>query len=130
MANVPVIAWDETSPAGGTQASLGDNRIIEGKTQVRQVIEVDHDMPVDANDATVGQHKQLTLQEQADIGDGAAGVCKLGAETVSEPELVWKSEDDETVTLTNEGQQNVVVEGMIADPAVPVTGQIWIRTDL
>ncbi len=64
------------------------------------------------------------------VWDGASGVPRLGAETVSEPELVWKSEDDETVVLTNEGQQNVVVENLTADPAAPVSGQIWLRSDL
>ena len=130
MANVPVTAWDEAAPAGVQNASLGDNRMREMKTQIREVIEVDHDMPSDANDPTVGQHTSLHLQEAADIGDGAAGLPVLGAETLDEPELTWKSEDDETVRFTDEGQQFTVVPNYAADPAAPVIGQLWVRNDL
>ena len=104
MANVPSVSWDETSPAGSDNISAGDNRIRELKTQVREVIDVDHDFPSSGQAADVGQHKQVTLQEQADLGTGAVGATILGSQTVSgKGELVYTDEDDNDIQITTGG---------------------------
>jgi hypothetical protein len=74
------------------------------KTQIREVIDVDHDFPSSGQDAGNGQHKQVTFQEAADIGTGATGVPILGAQTEDgAPELVYTDEGDNDVQITNGG---------------------------
>lgn len=104
MANVPTTAWDETSPAGSDNISQGDNKIRELKTQIREVINVDHDFPSSGQDTDVGQHKKVTLQEQDDLGTGDVGATILGSQTVGgKGELVYTDEDDNDIQLTSGG---------------------------
>ncbi len=99
---IPTTGTNESSPAGSDNIALGDNRIREHKTQVREIMEVDHEYPSSGQSATAGQHKQVTLQEAADIGTGATGVPILGAQTVSgAPELVYTNEADTDIQITN-----------------------------
>lgn len=101
MANIPTVAWDETSPAGSQAVSLGDDRIREMKTQMREVIGVDHKIASSGNDADNGKHNQVHLLEQSDIGTGVNTKPILGAQTVSsKPELVYTNEDDVDIQLT------------------------------
>lgn len=105
MANVPTTSWNESSPAGGDNISAGDNRIREMKTQIREVIDVDHDFPSSGQATDVGQHKKVTLQEQADLGSGAEGATILGSQTVSgKGELVYTDEDDNDIQFTSGGK--------------------------
>lgn len=104
MANIPTVSWDETNPAGTQDISLGDDRIRELKTQIREVINVDHDFPSTGQAADNGQHKQVTLQEQADLGTGAAGATILGSQTSGgKGELFYVDEDDNDIQLTKGG---------------------------
>lgn len=105
MANVPTTSWSETTPAGSDQINAGDNRIREIKTQIREVIDVDHDFPSSGQATDVGQHKRVTLQEQADLGTGAVGTTILGSQTVSgKGELVYTDESDTDVQITKDGK--------------------------
>ena len=111
MADVPTTDLDETLPAGGRKINLGDNDIRAYKGQVRQVMEVDHDFPSSGKSETVGQHKQVTLQEQADLGTGAVSATILGSQTIDgKGELVYTDEDDNDVQLTDNG----VIAGITA----------------
>lgn len=102
---VPTTSWDETSPAGSQAISLGDDRIRELKTQIREVIDVDHDFPSSGQANDVGQHKKVTLQEQADLGTGAVNATLLGSQTVSgKGELCYVDEDDNTIQITSGGK--------------------------
>lgn len=130
MAVKPTTSWSESAPAGTQNASLGDDRIRELKTQLREVVDEDHKFDSSGQDEDMGKHDRCTFIEAADIGDGATGLPILGAETSTEPELTWKSEDDETVRLTDEGQQFTVVPNYSSDPGSPVIGQMWVRNDL
>lgn len=101
----PTISWDETTPAGSDNLNQGDNRVRELKTQIREVIDVDHDFPSSGQAADVGQHKKCTFQEQADLGTGAANATILGSQTVSgKGELVYTDEDDNDVQITSQGK--------------------------
>ena len=40
---VPTTQWSETTPAGNDNISSGDDRMREMKTQVREVVAVDHE---------------------------------------------------------------------------------------
>lgn len=103
--STPTVSWDETSPAGNTNISLGDNRIREMKTQIREVIDVDHDFPSSGNATDVGQHKKCTFQEQADLGTGAVNATILGSQTVSgKGELLYSDEDNNDIQITDNGK--------------------------
>src|SRR5574343_269391 len=105
MANVPTTAWAETTPAGSDQINAGDNRIRELKTQIREVIAVDHDFPSSGQAVDNGQHLRVTLQEQADLGTGTVGTTILGNQTVSgKGELVYTDEDDNDIQITSGGK--------------------------
>jgi len=104
---VPTVALDETSPAGTGFIRDGDDRIREYKTQNREVMAVDHDYPSSGVSASAGRHKQVTLEEAADIGTGAAGVPILGAQTLTgKPELTYTDEDNTDVIITKAGHLN------------------------
>ena len=102
---IPTVAdLNEDSPAGSDNINQGDNRIREYKTQNREILEVEHDYPTSGNSATAGQHKQVTLQEQADLGTGAVGATILGSQTIDgKGELVYTDEDDNDVQITSGG---------------------------
>ncbi len=101
---VPTEDWDEAVPAGSDNISAGDDKIRQLKTQVREVVGVDHDFPSSGKDAGNGQHLQVTLQEQADIGTGAVNATILGSQTVSgKGELMFTDEDDNDVQITSGG---------------------------
>lgn len=103
--SIPSVSINELSPAGSDNISLGDNRIREYKTQNREILEVDHEYPSSGQSATAGQHKKVTLQEQADLGTGAVGATILGSQTVSgKGELVYTDEDDNDIQITKAGE--------------------------
>ena len=109
---VPATTWSETTPAGSDNIAQGDDRIRELKAQVREIIAVDHEMTSTQSAATGGQHKQVTLQEQADLGTGAVGATILGNQTVSgEGELVYTDEGDTDVQITSLGKLNAAALG-------------------
>lgn len=105
MGTIPTVSLNENTPTGGSFVRDGDDRIREYKTQNREILEIDHVYPSSGQSATAGQHKQVTLQEAADIGTGATGVPVLGAQTVDgKPELTFTDEDDNDVILTDSGK--------------------------
>jgi len=98
---VPTTSWDETSPAGSDALNNGDNRMREMKTQVREVIDVDHKFASSGSDADNGCHDQVTLLEKADLGTGAVGKTILGSQTVSgKGELVYTDEDNNDIVMS------------------------------
>lgn len=102
---VPTTSWDETAPAGTRKINLGDNDIREMKTQIREVIGVDHQFPSSGSAADTGYHNWVTLKEKSDLGTGAEGATILGSQTVSgKGELVYTDEDDNDVQITSGGK--------------------------
>jgi len=109
---VPTTQWDETAPAGASNISQGDDSIRLMKTQLREVIAVDHEMTSTQTASTGGQHIQVTLQEQADLGTGAVDACILGSQTVDgKGELVYSDEDDNDIQITDTGNVNAAALG-------------------
>jgi len=105
MPLIPTTSYDPTSPAGSQAISLGDDAIRLLKVQIQEVINVDHDFPSSGQAADNGQHKQVTLQEQADLGTGAVSATILGSQTVSgKGELVYTDEDDNDIQITSGGK--------------------------
>lgn len=102
MPNVPTTSWNESSPAGSELMSTVDNRLRELKTQIREVVGVDHDFPSSGQATDNGQHLRVTLQEQADLGTGAVGTTIIGSQTVSgKGELVYTNEDNTDIQMTS-----------------------------
>lgn len=112
----PSESWDESSPAGSDSISLGDNRIRQLKTQIREVIDVDHDFPSSGQADDVGQHKKCTFQEQADLGTGAVNATILGSQTINgKGELVYTDEDDNDIQVTKAGVLKPSTSTVLAD---------------
>ncbi|MAH44403.1 hypothetical protein CMI37_01145 [Candidatus Pacearchaeota archaeon] len=61
MANVPTTSWDEAEPLGSRPKSQGDDRIRELKTQIREVVDVDHKFDSSGQGATFGYHTAAHL---------------------------------------------------------------------
>lgn len=98
---IPSVSWNENSPAGTDSITLGDNRIREMKTQIREVIGIDHKFESSGQDADNGKHNQVSLLEAADIGTGAEGKPILGAQTIDgKAELVFTTEADIDIQMT------------------------------
>lgn len=126
MADLPSIAWNEASPAGNTDINLGDNRLRELKTQIREVVDYDHQFNSSGVHADNGCHRRSTYLEQADIGSGAVGKTILGSQTVSgKGELVYTDEDDNDIVLTKNGRIRSASLGNLdetpTDTAFPAT---------
>lgn len=101
---IPTNSLNESEPAGADQIALGDNVLRKYKTQNREILEVDHDYPSSGQASTAGQHKKVTLQEQADLGTGAVNATLLGSQTIDgKGELVYTDEDDNDIQLTSGG---------------------------
>ncbi len=125
---VPTTSWDETSPAGAQALAQGDDRIREMKTQIREVIDIDHDFPSSGQDSGNGQHKKVTLQEQADLGTGAVNATLFGSQTVSgKGEAVYTDEDDNDVQLTNQGTPIAI--SAVTAKATPVAADAILLND-
>jgi hypothetical protein len=102
---IPGTQWDETKPAGSRSIKLGDDDIREMKTQIREIIAVDHEFISTQTAVTGGQHKQVTLQDSADLGTGATGKCFLGAQGAEgSAELYFTDEDNNDVKITDSGK--------------------------
>jgi hypothetical protein len=102
---IPTTSWDETSPAGSQSRALGDDRIREMKTQLREVIAVDHIMSSSGNSATTGYHNWVTFQTQGSDPLNIANTFRLFAKDVSDKaELHLIDEDGNTQQLTSGGQ--------------------------
>lgn len=127
---IPTTSWDETSPAGSQALSLGDNRIRELKTQIREIVDVDHKFDSSGQDADMGKHNKVSFLEAADIGTGAVGKPILGAQTVSgKAELVFTDEDDNDVQLTTGGKIKIA-GGALTDGQILVGNSSGVATDV
>lgn len=128
--------WDETTPTDSTQANQIDDFNRKSRLDVRERLAVDHvftssDTGQSVGEATLGNHKQVTLVEAADIGTGATGKPILGAQTVVAPELVYTDEGDVDVQITNAGKIGGADVELVAgkDLIGSATSDITLNTD-
>ena len=120
MADVPVTAWDETDPADDDLRSLGDDEIRELKTQIQEIMEVDHEFESSGQDTDWGYHNKVTLVEQSANPDAVEDSNILFTkETSSKSELYFIDEDGNNQQLTSGGEW---IGGMVGEV------RIWVGT--
>ena len=132
MANIPTNSWDETKPAGSDAISLGDDAIREMKTQIREILGVDHIFEYTGQAENWGYHRMATFIEQAGNPTAVAGACILFTKEVTgKSELHVIDEDSNVVQLTSAGdfvggilKEVKMWSGLLAD--IPAT---WALCD-
>lgn len=124
------VAWDETSPPGSQDMSLGDDRIREFKTQMRERVSVDHHFP-SLDDANTGYHDKATFIEQGSDPLQVASTLILYAKAVSGlSELFSRHESAALQQLTLQGKLWISALGIASQAAGDISffdGTIWNR---
>jgi len=104
MANMPTVSWDETSPADSQARNLGDDRLRELKTQVREILAVDHEFIYTGQGTDWGYHNKVTLITGTSDPTAVTDCVILYAKDVnSKAELHFIDEDSNTMQLTSAG---------------------------
>lgn len=109
----PTVAWNESDPVLSDPFSQGDNRIREMKTQVREILSVDHVMSSSGSGGTWGYHNKVTLKQQSSYPTKTTGVIHFFTyEKNSKAELHCKDDNDTVQQLTSGG---VFIGGMTGE---------------
>jgi microcystin-dependent protein len=104
LADIPTVSWDETSPPDDQNRSLGDNRITEIKTQIREILAADHEFIYTGQGTEWGYHNKVTLITGTSDPTAVADCIILYAKDVnSKAELHFIDEDSNTMQLTSAG---------------------------
>jgi len=103
---IPSVSWDESNPSGSQARALGDDRIRELKTQLREVVAVDHIMASSGNSNNTGFHNKCTFYKQASSPLPVLDTFVLFAKTISaKTELFMDNyEANAEMQLTSNGQ--------------------------
>ena len=100
---IPTNAWDEGKPAGTRDINLGDDDIREMKTQVREIIGVDHQIANAGSGDDWGKHTILTLLIQAAMTT-VVGAGRVGVKVISGiAELFYRDDAGTETQITNNG---------------------------
>jgi len=95
----------EASPPGGQARSLGDDRIRDAKTDIRERMEKDHYMAIAGTDADHGEHEKVTFQAPIAKPSNVANKAFLyGKDVSAKIELHWEDEDGNEIQLTSAGE--------------------------
>lgn len=136
MSNTPTVSWSETTPAGASVLGLGDDRIRELKTQLREVLAVDHEMGSSGQDTDWGYHKVVKLIVQASKPAAIALTGQLYQREISDiNELHYEDENGTETQIISNGtillgddaiaedqiQDNAITTAKIAEGAVTTT---------
>jgi len=135
------VTWVETTPTDASAANTIDDLIVEVKKGVRQRMENEHVWPSSqTGTAEGGKHKHITLSittTGADSfvdGERVAAIIAASVGTGYELQAATILADTtagENVTLTRQGRsQASCIRTTTADPASPIVGEIWFRSDL
>lgn len=122
---IPTAAWSETTPAGTDVVSAGDDRIREMKTQLREIIEIDHVMEDSGNGTTWGYHVAAHFTVQAADPDAVANsIILYGKDVSAKTELHARDEDGNVVQITSGGELNVDFSDYLALAGGTMSGAI------
>lgn len=98
------VPWDESSPSGSQDISLGDDRIREFKSQVRERSDVDGYFP-STDDSNTGFHRKATLLGQSTDPEQVSNALILYSKTVGGArELHTRHESADIQQLTLNGK--------------------------
>jgi hypothetical protein len=110
---IPTVTWNELIPLDSAERHEGEERIRELKTQMREILAVEHQMDyvygTSQQDTDWGWHKSVTLICQpialAAVADACILYSLLHAYTGFSTRSEWycKDEDDNGVKLTEQG---------------------------
>ena len=129
----------EIAPAAADNVSAGDDEIRETRSAVQERLANEHTTYV--ADSTAGAVAKDCIHK----GGSAVGLLqdaepgtRLSAEALADTSrdqgYIWFDDDNEDVFYIWDGTAFVtpgfVLSNKVADPVAPVTGQMWIRTDL
>ena len=103
---IPTNSYDETKPAGTRDINLGDDDIREMKTQIREIIEVDHKMASTGQGTTWGFHNWVTHIVQTTVAAVADAFRTYSKDVAGKAELHGKDEDGNEIQITNAGGLN------------------------
>lgn len=90
---IPTVAWNESNPAGTASAGQGDDRIREFKTQVREVVGVDHQFNSSGSDADNGKHTVLHILDNTSDPTVDTGAVELYSKDDADGNLELYSKD-------------------------------------
>ena len=128
--------WDGTfnaSPTASANPAQGDDRIRETRSEAQQRMEHEHAW-LNTGTTTGGVHREGSAKiyyedsEPENKPNSDDGVL-----TSADAGRLWKDSDD-LGAYVYDGSSFVkldpIIENKTSDPTSPVTGQIWLRTDL
>lgn len=115
--------WSETTPAGASARSLGDDYIREFKRTYAERMAVDHDIRDDEAGAeksvtptgTIGYHKKVTMPVRSSAPSAVASACMMYTKDVSAvAEIFFQKEDGTEIQVTSGGALRSMPVGIIA----------------
>ena len=98
---VPSSDWSELTPTDSTLISAVDNLITALKTQVREIIAVDHKIASSGQDTDWGYHNKVTLLEQINPSAVTDAIIAYTQETSGKAELYLKFATPLVVQMTS-----------------------------
>jgi len=122
---VPTVGWDPTSPPGTQGKNLGPTRLREMKTQVREIISVDHKMASSGQHADTGKHEKVTLLTGSAPTHGADKVILYGKDVGGKCELFARNEDGDEVQISS--GSGVSLRIPTGEPDTLVDGMVWFE---
>lgn len=108
------VPWDESKPAGSEDRSLGDDRIREFKTQIRERLTVDHHYP-STDDANTGYHEKSTYLNQASDPSALAAAFITYAKLTGSYSELWSRHE-------NAGLNQLTLNGKLWIQALTMAG--------
>ena len=135
------ITWIETGFTNASDADTIDNEATDIRKGVRSRMAIEHEWGASqTGTGEAGQHKYLTLQDQATGPGSKITGTQLGAITIqtsgSGVEMFVACAATATtagsdIQLTKQSRlQASIIRSSTADPASPIAGEIWFRSDL
>lgn len=145
------VIWNENVPDNSTLAHQIDDYDRDLRIGVRSRMNREHVWP-DSQTGTSegGHHRYITLQQQTSapvLSTGMVGAIYIGSSAAGYPLIFENSAGTATsfivpVTSTNVDHYNYVdstagvkfgplhIHSTTADPAAPITGEVWYRSDI
>lgn len=131
---IPAQAWSESSPSGSDAVSGGDDAIRLMKTQVREVIDVDHKFDSSGSGTTWGYHDKATFITAASVQSEVADAAIICAVDVGgKAELFAVDEDSNSIQLTTAGKiggtlTDIDCNDLIADTIKIDANNVYIKS--